>query len=93
MSHEIRALSQNDRPQQKEGRMFLMALNCLEAGKANSSPAEAALGHQASLCEAPLGKGRKWKLTGNHFPTIYSFYRLAYHAPLTPKARGNQWLS
>ena len=72
MLHEIRALSQNDGPQQRESRMFLMAINCLEASKANSSPAEAALGHQASLWAVPLGNGRNWELTGNHFSTIYS---------------------
>lgn len=73
MSHEIRALSQNDGPQRRESRMFLMTINCLEASKANSSPAEAAVGYQASLWAAPLGNGRNWKLTGNHFSTIYSF--------------------
>ena len=72
MSQELRALSQNDGPQQRESRMFLMTINCLEASKANSSPAEADLGQQASLWAVPLGNGRNWKLTGNHFSTIGS---------------------
>lgn len=57
-SHEIRALSQEDRLLQRRGSLFLMTLKCLEGGKANSSLSGAAPGHQLSLGQIPSGNDR-----------------------------------